>query len=206
VNLVFDLGGVVLRWDPEAIASGIFPDEQARMLAREHIFFHADWLALDRGTLTREDAIARGAARTGLPPLEIERLFDAVPPSLVPIPETVALLHRLHGEGHLLYCISNIGSAGIDYVEREHDFFRLFRGTAISCRLNFCKPEPEIYQYLLRTYTLRPAETVFIDDLEDNVRAAASLGMRTVRFENAAQCERELRALLAVGGFSGGAQ
>jgi putative hydrolase of the HAD superfamily len=195
LNVVFDLGGVVVRWDPEAIVASVFPETAIREKAKREVFGHADWLELDRGALAPEQAIARAAQRTGIPARDVRRLLQAVPPSLTPVPETVALLHRLHAAGHALYCLSNMGFAGIEHLEREHGFLALFRGKVVSCRLNVCKPEPQIFEHLLRTYALVPEQTVFIDDVEANIVAAARFGMRVIRFESAAQCERELVAL-----------
>jgi putative hydrolase of the HAD superfamily len=195
MNLIFDLGGVVVRWEPEAIIAGVFQDQKLRARVREGVFEHADWLELDRGTLGREDAIRRAAQRTGIEAAELTRLLIAVPPSLVPIPQTVELLYRLKARGYPLYCLSNMHVASIEHLEREQKFFEVFTGRVISCRLNLCKPEPGIYRHALETYGLRAEETVFIDDVEVNVAAAATLGIRTIQFRDAAQCERELRAL-----------
>jgi putative hydrolase of the HAD superfamily len=195
LNLVFDLGGVVVRWDPEAIIAGVFKDEDVKARVRDGVFGHADWLELDRGTLGRDEAIARAAKRSGVDAGEIKRLLHAVPPSLVVFPETVDLLYRLKRKGHPLYCLSNMHFASIEYLEKTHTFWDVFEGKVISCRLQLCKPEAGIYEHLLRTYALDPGETLFIDDVQKNLDAAAQLGIRTLRFENAAQCEGELRAL-----------
>jgi HAD superfamily hydrolase (TIGR01509 family) len=195
LNLVFDLGGVVVRWDPDAIIAGVFSDPRIRARVKADVFGHADWLELDRGTLGREEAIARAAERSGVAPSEIKRLLHAVPPSLVVFPESVELLHRLKRKGHPLYCLSNMHFASIEYLEKMHTFWNVFDGAVISCRLQLCKPEAGIYEHLLRTYALDPAETLFIDDVQKNLDAAAKLGIGTLKFENAAQCERELRAL-----------
>lgn len=195
MNLVFDLGGVVVRWDPDAIIAGVFKDEDKRARVREGVFAHPDWLELDRGTLGRDDAITRAAQRTGVPVPDIRRLLHAVPPSLVVFPDTVELLHRLKRKEYPLYCLSNMHFASIEYLEKTHTFWEVFRGRVISCRLNLCKPEPAIYEHLLRTFGLEAKDTIFIDDVQKNLDAAAQLGIRTLRFENAAQCERELRAL-----------
>jgi putative hydrolase of the HAD superfamily len=195
LNLIFDLGGVVVRWDPEAIIAGVFTDEKTKARAREDVFAHPDWLELDRGTLGRDDAIRRAAQRSGIAEAEIRRLLLAVPPSLVPFPETVDLLYRLKAKGHPLYCLSNMHFASIEHLEREHRFFEVFSGAVISCRLNLCKPEAAIYEHALKTYKLKAGETIFIDDVEKNVAAAARLGIRTILFRNAAQCERELHGL-----------
>jgi putative hydrolase of the HAD superfamily len=195
MNLIFDLGGVVVRWDPAAIIASVFEDTDVRNRIRDGVFAHPDWLELDRGTLGREDAIRRAAQRTGIDAAELTRLLIAVPPSLVPIPQTVELLYRLKARGYPLYCLSNMHIASIEHLEREQRFFEVFTGRVISCRLNLCKPEPAIYRHALETYGLRAEETVFIDDVEINVAAAAKLGMRTIQFRDAAQCERELRSL-----------
>jgi putative hydrolase of the HAD superfamily len=195
MNLIFDLGGVVVRWEPEAIIAGVFQDPALRARARAGVFEHADWLELDRGTLGREEAIRRAAQRTGIDVAELTRLLVAVPPSLAPIPQTVELLYRLKARGYPLYCLSNMHVASIEHLERKQRFFEVFTGRVISCRLNLCKPEPAIYRHALETYGLRAEDTVFIDDVEVNVAAAAQLGIRTIQFRDAAQCERELRAL-----------
>ena len=195
MNLVFDLGGVVVRWDPDAIIAGVFADPALRAKVKEAVFSHADWLELDRGTLGRDEAIARAAKRTGISVADITRLLHAVPPSLVVFPDTVALLRRLKKNGYPLYCLSNMHFASIEYLEQKETFWDLFDGRVISCRLQLCKPETGIYEHLLRTYGLKPGETIFIDDVQKNLDAAARLGIRTVRFEDAAQCERELARL-----------
>ena len=195
LNLIFDLGGVVVRWDPEAIAAGVFTDEERRKQVREGVFGHADWVELDRGTLEREEAIARAARRTGIAEADIRRLIHSVPPSLAVFPDTVDLLYRLKRRGHLLYCLSNMHFASIEYLEKTQTFWDVFEGRVISCRLQMCKPERAIYEHALKTHRLEPRETIFIDDVQKNIDAAARLGIGTLLFRNAAQCEQELRSL-----------
>jgi hypothetical protein len=95
LNIVFDLGGVVVTWEPEVIIAQVFADPAVQALVRTEIFGHADWLALDRGTLLRQDAIARAVQRTGLSEADVAALLRQVPPALVAIAETVDLLYRL---------------------------------------------------------------------------------------------------------------
>jgi putative hydrolase of the HAD superfamily len=193
LNLVFDLGGVVLRWDPDAIIAGVFSDPATRSKAKAGVFDHPDWHELDRGTLDREEAIRRAAKRTGIAEAEIRRLLHAVPPSLAAFPDTVDLLYRLKAKGYPLYCLSNMHLASLEHIQRAHRFWNVFSGTVFSCSLNLCKPEAGIYQHLLKAFRLKPGETLFMDDVQKNLDGAAQLGIQTLRFENAAQCERELR-------------
>lgn len=195
MNVVFDLGAVVLTWEPDAIIASVFADPGTQHVVRSEILRHSDWLALDRGTLTLQDAVARGASRTGLSGADVARFFQQVPPALVPIPGTLALLYRLKASGHRLFCLSNMHVASIEHLERAYGFWEVFEGVVISCRVNLIKPEPAIYAYLLEKYRLRGEETVFVDDMEVNLAAAAKFGIRTIRFAHPAQCESELRAL-----------
>jgi putative hydrolase of the HAD superfamily len=195
VNIVFDLGGVVVTWEPEAIIAKVFADPMMQALVHTEIFRHADWLALDRGTLPWQDAMRRGAQRTGLSEAGVAALLQQVPPALVAIPGTVDLLYRLKAQGHTLFCLSNMHVASIAHLEQAYTFWEVFTGVVVSCRLHVCKPEPAIYAYLLETYGLEGAHTVFIDDTEVNLTAAAQFGMRTIKFESPAQCERQLQVL-----------
>ncbi len=192
MNIVFDLGGVVFRWQPDAIIQSFFDDGDVQDRVRAEIFDHPDWLELDRGTISLEAAIERGADRTGLPATTIERLLTAVPEFLTPIDQTIDLIRRLANTSNRLFVLSNMHLASIAHLEKEHDIWTLFDGVVISSRIKTIKPEIRIYRYLLDTYQLRPADTVFIDDRLENLEAAASLGIRTIRFFDATQCERAL--------------
>lgn len=79
LNIVFDLGGVVFNWQPDKLIQRVFADSKTQSLVKTEIFGHVDWLELDRGTLSFEDAVDRGTRRTGLPKEEIERLLNEVP-------------------------------------------------------------------------------------------------------------------------------
>jgi putative hydrolase of the HAD superfamily len=195
LNIVFDLGGVVVTWEPEVVIAKVFTNPVVQAKVRTQIIGHADWLALDRGTLPQQDVIVSAAKRTGLSEADVTEFLRQVPSSLVPIPETVDLLYRLKAKGHSLFCLSNIHVASIEHLEKSYTFWEVFAGVVISCRLNLCKPEPAIFTYLLETYGLDGADTVFIDDTEVNLAAAVQFGIHTVKFESPAQCESELRAL-----------
>jgi putative hydrolase of the HAD superfamily len=192
LNIVFDLGGVVFNWQPDVIVASHFEDRSTQDLVREEIFEHSDWTDLDRGVISLERAIDRGAMRTGLPAAEIGRLLSAVPSFLTPIDQTIDLIYRLGNTVNNLFVLSNMSLPSIEYLERQHDIWGLFKGVVISSRVKMVKPDIEIFRYLLDKYRLQPTETVFIDDLPKNLEAASSLGIRTVRFFDSIQCEQAL--------------
>ena len=195
MNIVFDLGGVVFNWRPDAIIESIFEDPATQNLVRKKVFAHLDWVELDRGTLSLEQAIDRGAARTGLHPRDVERLFNAVPPSLTPIEQTIELIRELTITANRLFVLSNMHLASIAYLEQRYDIWEMFDGIVISSRIKKVKPEIQIYEHLLKLHQLEPNETVFIDDMPENLEAAASLGIQTIRFVDPAQCGRALADL-----------
>ena len=195
MNVVFDLGGVVIAWRPEEIVAQAFDDPSTRALVQREIIGHPDWLELDRGSLTVDAVIDRAVARTGMTDATVRAFIHGVPAALVADPESVALMRRLHAIGHRLFCLSNMPTLSMEHLERAYDFWELFTGAVISSRVGHCKPEPAIYQHLLATYDLEPSRTIFIDDVEANVAAAAAFGIKTIRFESVAQCAAELRRL-----------
>ena len=195
MNIVFDLGGVVFNWQPDAIIRSIFEDSSTQDLVRKEIFEHADWVELDRGTIALDQAISRGTTRTGLPYQEIEHLLNAVPRFLTPIEATIELIHELSKTKNRLFVRSNMHLASIAYLEQRYKIWDMFDGIVVSSRIQMVKPERQIYEYLLRLYQLEPAETIFIDDMRENLAAASSVGIQTIRFVDPAQCQHELAHL-----------
>jgi putative hydrolase of the HAD superfamily len=195
VNFIIDLGGVVVTWQPDSLLAEQFVDPGIQSGLKTGFIEHPDWVELDRGTLSRQNAIEWAISRTGLSKTDVERLLEAVPSALVLIPETVELLYRLHAQGHNLFCLSNMHPEFIDYLERRYDFWGVFNDVVVSCRVRLCKPEPEIFEHILVKHVLNPAETLFIDDTVINLTAASAFGIQTLQFQSPQQCEGELRAL-----------
>jgi putative hydrolase of the HAD superfamily len=195
LNIVFDLGGVVFKWQPENIIKSVFDDDQAKIIVRREIFEHPDWLALDRGTLDYEQAITRGADRTGFSPNTIRHLLEQVPQHLTPIDGSFDLIAALAEKQMPLYVLSNMHFASIAHLESKHDIWHLFAGKVISCRIKKMKPNLDIFHHLLESFDLAPDETVFIDDTQVNLSAAATLGIKTIKFQDAKQCRESLTQL-----------
>ena len=195
LNIVFDLGGVVFNWLPDALVGSVFPDARTQALVKAKILEHEDWLEIDRGSLTEPDAIRRGAARTGLSTDSVTELFDAVAPSLTPIQGTIELIRSMQDTEHRLFVLSNMWQQTIIYLERQYDIWDAFSGVVISSRIGKVKPEIDIYEYLLKEHQLIATDTVFIDDMAANVSAAATLGIHTIQFVDPAQCRRDLARL-----------
>lgn len=188
--IIFDLGRVVVSWDPVGIVRSVRGPDGAEALA-ELLFNHPDWLEVDRGTLSLHAMARQAEGRTGLPMAQNLAILQAVPASLLPDPAMVALIEALYSAGHRLYALSNMGHASIDWLEQQ-EFWRFFSGKVVSARVRMLKPEPDIYRYLLVSFDLKAGECLFIDDSPANVAAARALGLQGMVFTDAPGCRRQL--------------
>jgi putative hydrolase of the HAD superfamily len=195
-NVIFDLGGVLIEWNPEQILASYYAEPEMRAIMKTALFLHPDWLQLDRGTLDEAELLGRVAGRTGRPAAELSGLFDAIRASLHTKNDTVALLERLSARGVPLYCLSNMSADIFAYLRERHSFWDAFRGIVISGAIRMAKPDREIFEFLLERYGLEAQQTVFVDDNPPNIEAARELGIHAVWFKNARQCELELEELL----------
>jgi len=195
MNIIFDLGGVVLHWKPDELIRRNFKDPGDQKRVRENFLGHPDWIELDRGTLDIEEALYSAADRTSVSYTALKRMMDDVPLFLLPQEEIVDLIRRVKERGHKLYVLSNMHHASMDYLLDSHEFFRLFDGIVASCRVGMVKPEPEIFQHILDRFSLEPSRTVFIDDMKENVDAAARQGIQVIHFKSRSQCEKALKEL-----------
>lgn len=196
-NVIFDFGGVLVRWQPEAVIAAFYADQALRARVREAVFRHPDWIDLDRGTLTESAAIERFAERMQRPAEEMHALIERIKDSLTPMPESLALLEDLVHRDVPLYGLSNMAASIFALLKSRYDHWSRFRGIVISGEIGLVKPDPAIFHHISERYALVPAETVFIDDHLPNIDSARRLGFRTIHFSDAAHCRRELETHLA---------
>ena len=195
-NVIFDVGGVLVHWNPEKILTGFYADPEDHRALKQSLFLHPDWRAFNLGEISDAQLVERVALRTQRTPEELEALLGAMRESLDTKADTVRLLRALQTQGVPLYCISDMPVSVYAYLRRRHDFWSAFSGIAISGELGVMKPGREIFEHLLRRHGLPPGECVFIDDMPANAEGARALGLRAIQFEDSRQCARELGALL----------
>jgi putative hydrolase of the HAD superfamily len=180
-NIIFDLGNVLIRFQPQ--------DYMRRFVAPQwhEAFYHTvfaspQWLALDRGTL--DYAQAQLIFKQNLPECEaqISALFEVhLLELLTPIWPNIAVLTQLaQAKTHRLFILSNFHRQALAMLKQKYDFFGLFDGETISSDCQFLKPEPEIYQQLLSTFSLDAAHTFFIDDMSENIAQAQRFGIHGI--------------------------
>jgi HAD superfamily hydrolase (TIGR01509 family) len=200
-NVVFDVGGVLLEWNPPEFIAKLHPDAATQALIREQIFEHPDWHEFDRGAIDHAMALDVFGKRAGLSQAQMRELLLTANASLRPIPGTVRLLDDLAAAGVPLYLLSNMPVSTYEYLIEKHTFFRHFKHLVISGAILMIKPQPAIYRHLVERTGIGPGESVFIDDLLKNVVAARECGLHAIQFRGADACRAELRNYLPHAGL-----
>lgn len=177
-TIVFDMGQVLIHWKPELLIAYLgLTKEEARILLTE-LFQSVEWVQLDRGTITGEQAAERVCRR--LP----EKLHPAVHTivsgwwqrPLVPMEGMAELVRELKGNGYRIFLLSN---ASVDLRKYFHRIpgSECFDGLLVSGEEKLIKPQPEIFETLYRRFGLNPGDCFFVDDSPANVEAAQCTGM-----------------------------
>jgi 2-haloacid dehalogenase len=197
--VVFDIGGVLLDWDPRHLYRKLFADAQAMELFLTEVCTPAWHAEHDRG-VPFERSCAELAARH---PAHAELIWawGRRSEEMVagPIEGSVDLLRELKRRGVPCYALTNMEAETYPLRRARFDFLRWFDGTVVSSAEGVIKPEREIFERLLRRFGLDPAATLVIDDSAANLGTARDLGMVSVRFESPARLRRCLaRAGLVV--------
>ena len=198
-NIVFDLGNVLIKFDKETYLEEKLPKEKRKDFD-DNVIETREWLMLDRGTLTYAEAKKIFKEKSPHLSTEIDNFFDKDFFELLkPIKENIELLFKLkdHYE-YKLYVLSNFHKDSFEYVFKHNDFFRLFEGCLVSCYFKLLKPEEKIYDTLLYEFGLIPEETLFIDDMKENIEAAENKGIRGLHLPDYTKLEEELKNILKI--------
>lgn len=194
-NVVFDVGNVIVRWSPAEIARLTFGEEKFCESLVRSIFKSQTWMDLNIGLITENEAKDQYQLNLGFSQLECDRLFYYVKQTQVLLFGSVELIKRIKAAGYGVYALTDNVREVVKYLQNTYDFWPLFDGATTSAQVGCLKPNAEIYQAMLSQHGLSAESTVFIDDMPHNVRGAEALGIAAIQFENAEQCERELKAL-----------
>ena len=191
-NLIFDLGNVLLRFAPlEYLRTRLIDETKIYNLHRE-IFLGEEWLMLDRGVITEDEAIERMIAKSVGHGELIKTCMNQWYQMFTPIEETVDILKKVKNRGYKTYILSNFHSLAYENVTQRFDFFKYFDGGIISCREKLLKPEVEIYNKLITRYGIQPNESIFIDDTKVNIKGAEALGFKTILYDSSVQLHSAL--------------
>lgn len=191
-NIIFDLGNVVLDYNPVAYLKEKINDDKVEKVILEAVFKSEEWPMLDRGVITEEEAIERIVNRDIKNKEFIEIAFENWYEMLKPLNDTVMLIKELKNKGFNLYYLSNFHLKAFDYVIKKNEVFKLFDGGIVSFKEKLLKPEKDIYTKILEAYDLKASECIFIDDVLENVEGANKEGIKGIQFKNIKDLRKEL--------------
>jgi 2-haloacid dehalogenase len=191
-TVVFDLGGVLIDWDPRYLYRRLFDDEAAM----EHFLAEICtplWNHQQDAGRSWHEAVAMLSAQHPQHAELIdafhtrwqEMLGGAIAPS-------VALLDELRGRGLRLYALTNWSRETFPVARERFDFLRWFDGIVVSGEEGLAKPDPAIFQRTIERFSLVPRQTIYIDDAPRNVAAAFQAGMHSLRFQDAEALRAQL--------------
>lgn len=177
-NIVFDLGGVVFARDPRKFEPEFIKFFSYIMLPEMPHF----WEEYDRGVSTYEQVLSDLAEYNSCDRELAEKNLKRSILTQEEIPATKALIKDLKSAQYKLYVLSNMSLEFIEFL-RKRDVYKYFDGEVVSCEEHIIKPDAEIYQRLTSRYGLDVAETLFIDDRQQNVDAARNEGWQGFKFD-----------------------
>lgn len=190
-NIIFDLGGVLINFNPREVIATTFKDEPRIPWEILEVPASPEWLDMDRGTISYEKALDQLSGRYHRQ--AVAKFYEAVHESLTPIHAGVEILRDVQARGYQTYILSNLGERSHTKISTFENFFSSFHGAIFSYQVKTVKPEPQIYQLLLNTYNLNPKESVFIDDLEININSAKQHGIDGIVCSDHAVVREELK-------------
>ena len=194
--VVFDLGGVLIDWDPRYLYRSLFDGDEAAMDRFLATVCTPEWNRGQDAGRPWSEAIASLVAEHPEHADLIRAFWDRWPETLGDaIGPTVEVLADLRAAGVPLFALSNWSAETFPIARPRYSFLDWFDGIVISGEVGAAKPDSRIYEALIERHGLDPASLAFVDEVPANVAAAAQLGMRGLVFTSAARLRRDLEAL-----------
>ena len=194
-NIIFDMGRVLLQFEPYVSLNEYCKNEEDKELIYKELFKGPEWIMGDEGKITNGQRYELVKQRI---PERLHQTLKLVVENwdmcMEPV-EGALEFHKLVKEkGYHIYILSNACNRFFHYFPKHYDL-NSFDGVVVSSDVKMIKPNPEIYQYILKTYHLNPEESLFVDDMKENIEAAGKAGMKGFLFQNNYE---ELKKLLVM--------
>ena len=195
-TIIFDLGGVLVDWNPEYVYLNEFDGNRKKMNWFFDNICTSDWNEKQDGgklikTATKE-RIKLFPEHKKLIKMYYGRWEEMLKGEII---ESVNILKKLKSKNYKLIALTNWSFETFPVAIKRFDFLKLFDGIVVSGKIKMLKPFKEIYNYTINKYELSPSECVFIDDRLSNVRGAINYGIKGIHFQSSMQLIKELKKL-----------
>lgn len=181
-TLIFDIGKVLVDYDWKKLLQDLKYDEETSQSVAKAVFLSDTWTEGDRGVLSEEELLQAFISNNPVYEKEIRETFQRMGETIHVYSYTKSWLKYLKKQGYKLYILSNFSQPLYDRCQKEMKFLGFMDGGYMSWQIHCLKPEPEIYQKLIKDFQIEPSKAVFIDDRLDNVAEARAQGLYAVHF------------------------
>lgn len=195
-SVIFDLGGVLIDWNPDYVYRTIFNDE-TKMREFYNEVCTSEWNEEQDAGRGLKEATEELVARFPDDEKNIRAFYDRWEEMLKgEIEDTVKVLKKIKDKNSVkLYALTNWSAETFPVALKRFEFLQWFDGRLVSGEEKMRKPFVEIYELLLKRFNINPATAVYIDDNERNLKTPSELGMHAILFKSPSQLEEELKAL-----------
>ena len=195
-TIIFDLGGVLVDWNPEYVYLNEFDGDRKKMNWFFDNICTSDWNEeQDGGKLIKiatKERIKLFPEHEKLIKMYYGRWEEMLKGEII---ESVNILKKLKSKNYKLIALTNWSFETFPVAIRRFDFLKLFDGIVVSGKIKMLKPFKDIYNYTINKYKLSPSECVFIDDKVSNVQGAINCGIKGIHFQSSKQLIIELKKL-----------
>lgn len=193
-HIVFDIGNVLMSFDPYPYYEGRYQDEaKAKSICR--MFSHEAWGKYDQGIYFLEDL--RQLFHKEFPECEeVDEVLDHWMEFMMPMQESMQFMKELKEEGYQIILLSNISKDSADYLKRTQPFFSYCHHAVLSYEEKLIKPDERLFQLTLDRYGLQAKDCIFIDDNEKNIEVAKEMGFHGIVFTNIEEVKQKVNAVL----------
>jgi putative hydrolase of the HAD superfamily len=187
-NIIFDMGQVLREFNPYFCIRPYLENEEDVETIKRVCFESPQWMELDHGTITYEEALTIWKAKL---PNRLHAVTDRIIADwhlyLPEISEMTELVKILYANGYDLYLLSNVSVRFSESMRDHFEALTYMKGYIASAENKLLKPEPAIYQLLLSRFHLLAEECVFIDDVPANIAGGEAVGIAGIVFDGDVQ-------------------
>lgn len=195
-NIIFDVGKVLVSYDPDGYMKGLGLDEATRERVNAAMFRHPLWLDADQGLRSPEKFLQAFMEHDPEISETIRRVYESMGGTIELFDYAQEWISELKERGYHVYILSNYSEYMFRQTKHKLKFLPLVDDAVFSYTIKLIKPDTAIYRYLCDKFRLKPEECVFIDDRPENIDGAEKIGMRGICFQDYVKAKKDLENVI----------